>query len=191
LAFAAQLPSPGSGFAQLDLPSLMIGAGSMSAAERDSFHPRSLHPEVEIGGRLLLPRLHWGVSWAYWNDRAMTPPPAIDLMSRGSHRSNILGMRVSFRPFGEWNGPFAFGLVGGMSRHFVSAERMHPDLLRHSLSGVFRETGNTLDLGMHLDLRLLKPLALRAQALRQAPLDSDDSGLEKQWSFTAGIVLSK
>ncbi|MHB9028929.1 MAG: hypothetical protein ACYC9O_09180 [Candidatus Latescibacterota bacterium] len=191
LTLAAVLFSAGSASAQIDISSLMLGAGSFSAPKKDLFHPGSLHPEMEIGGRLLLPRLHWGLSWTYWNDRALTPPPVVDLMSWDSYRSHILGMRVSYRPFGEWNGPFALGLVGGVSRHFVSSESINPDLLKHSLSGVFRKTGNTLDLGLHLDLRLWKSLALRTQALHHAPLDSGDSGLEKQWTYSAGVVLSR
>ncbi len=162
---------------QVDVSTFSVRAGIIRTEWLDNGladgHLWSFYPEVEVGGRFIMPFLSWGVSWGYWSDGINQALPYADFVtySRQAHIvSGNIGLRIqSAAP----HFPVPLEVFVGASQHFSKVSYIGgTDLAGRAGTGSTQQTTTGL-VGVALSVPVIAPLELTAQVFQVIPLGSN------------------
>ena len=178
---------------QVDISSLTVRMGATRTLWPDispySGHMWSFYPELEIGGRFIVPCLSWGASWGYWSDGIDEAYPAMD-MTTYSSSSHIVAARIGFQPQrldSHW--PIPVMIFTGVAQHFIEQKYIggggegRKDISEKSTTA-FAGLGFSIPVGTYL--------SIKAEALQFIPVgDSRIDYLQKnRRTFTLGVSVA-
>jgi hypothetical protein len=150
----------------------------------------AFYPELQIGGRFIVPHFTWAVYWGYWTDGITKPFPVADMPTYSNH-TNILGMRIGFLPAGSIpNRPLQIQLFGGVSHHFISQHWIGGFGLAGDGGYDYKENMNTLDIGLSATFPIFGQFRMKGEFQQYFPISGEEYiRHHKQQAYKVGFIF--
>jgi hypothetical protein len=182
--------SPAS-FSQVNMDHISARAGVIADPwSRTSSHQWRFYPEVEAGGKFILPYFNWGLSWGFWSQGITQTLPITDNPTY-SQEAHILAARVAFNPQALDNHfPIPIDLFAGVAVHlsrtnYIGGTDMSGN---RGESSSFQSTTGII--GLRLTFSVIYPFSLDGEVLQFIPILASDSIQKGRREFKLGIMAT-
>lgn len=159
--------------AQVNLDHVSVRAGIIN----DPWFPSEsrFFPEVEAGGRFILPYFNWGLSWGYWSQGITQTLPFTDNPTY-SQEAHILAARVAFNPQALDNHfPIPIDLFGGVAVHLSRTTYIGGTDMSGNRGESSSSQSTTGIIGLRLTFSVISPFSLDGEVLQFIPFSNSDS----------------
>ena len=166
-------------FAQITIDNYCVSIGRIRTTHGSeplySNYQYAFYPELQIGGKLIVPYITWAVYWGYWTDGVTEPFPVADMPTYSNH-TNILGMRIGYLPsVSTPNGPLQIQVFGGFSHHFISQQWIGGFGLSGDGGSDYKENMNTLDIGLSASFPIFGQFRMKGEFQQYFPISADEN----------------
>jgi hypothetical protein len=180
-----------SALAQVNLDHVSVRAGVIA----DPWSPTSGHqwrfyPEVELGGKFILPYFNWGLSWGYWSQGITQILPIKDNPTY-SQEAHILAARVAFNPQALDNHfPIPIDLFGGVAVHLSRTTYIGGTDMSGNRGESSTSQSTTGIIGVRLTFSVISPFSLDGEVMQFIPFANPGNMQKGRRELKLGIMAT-
>ena len=177
--------------AQVNLDHVSVRAGIINDPWSPSGQDQSrFFPEVEAGGRFILPYINWGLSWGYWSEGITQTLPFPDYITY-SQEAHILGARFAFYPqMLDNHFPIPIDVFGGVAVHLSRTTYIGGTGMSGNRGESSTSQSTTGIIGVRLTFSVISPFSLDGEVLQFIPFANPGDMQKGRREFKLGILAA-
>ena len=177
--------------AQVNLDHVSVRAGILNDPWSPPGEDQSrFSPDVEAGGRFILPYINWGLSWGYWFEGITQTLPFPDYITN-SQEAHILGARFAFYPqMLDNHFHIPIDLFAGVAEHIGRTTYVGGKDFNGNPGHNHSTQSTTGIIGLRLTFSVISPFSLDGEVLQFIPFSTSDSIQKGRREFKLGIMAT-